>query len=75
MNERICLFCKHFFLEAGTPAYSDWTPGTEAAAGCRLDVWSLYGSKLTDIAYRECIEKGRTCGWYEFVTLEELRRK
>jgi len=36
-----CLFCKQFYFSAGSPWYSEYTPGYEATWGCQQNVWEI----------------------------------
>ncbi len=39
--DRLCLFCTHFFLDAGEPGYSEYTPGSNFTCGCYMRHWDI----------------------------------
>ena len=64
MPERLCINCEHFYLDMGSPGYSEWTPGFNARIGCYRSVWEMsnYGA-LSE--FRGHIQKAETCKMFE----------
>lgn len=61
--EPLCLWCQHFDMEIGRPAWSDVTPGEEFEISCSLNHWEwLRGNDEND--YRACIIRARSCPDY-----------
>lgn len=64
-DERICVFCKYFYLDMADPGYSSLTPGSDMAMGCRKGVWShkKYDDGLEE--YRANLLRAETCSKFE----------
>ena len=45
--ERLCVNCKHFYMSAGCPDYSDVTPGYSWEMACMKGMWNFdsYGDQ------------------------------
>ena len=39
--DKICIFCKNWYLDQGSPDYSDVTPGEDAMTGCEMGRWNI----------------------------------
>ncbi len=39
-KQRLCLHCKHCYLEMETPGYSEYTPGDPGSWECRKQHWA-----------------------------------
>jgi hypothetical protein len=84
--EKICVFCREWYIQQATPDYSEYTPGESAEIGCRLGRWyvnlACYSSKLAggthppekgpinDEYYRKCLLSAKACP--EFDPVEEF---
>jgi hypothetical protein len=62
--ERTCLGCKHFYFSAGSPSYSELTPGNSASMSCSKNVWDFDFEADDDLA--KTLYSAVTCGHYEF---------
>lgn len=74
--EKLCVFCKHWEFNGGSPGYSEMTPGMNASMDCRKRKWAdekrrrwVGGFDITDCMseedFRRLILKARTCPSYE----------
>jgi len=71
MNNRdLCIFCKHFYLEIGGPAWSDDTPGDETKVFCQEGKWSL-GIDDDHATYRKKIRMAKDCPLFEMAKDDE----
>jgi hypothetical protein len=61
---KLCVFCKHFYLDMGHPGYSELTPGYSASIECLKDHWNMSNRDDTS-TYREHIIKAETCPDYD----------
>lgn len=59
-----CLYCKHFYLYAGSPGYSEWTPGSTGSIECLKGLWKMDDCDDTD-GYRRKMETAQTCDKFE----------
>lgn len=70
MSEKLCVFCRNWSFDGGSPGYSEMTPGTDASMGCNK---GHYGRNfhLQDLSgeagFRTIILKAQTCKDYEQV--------
>ena len=64
MNNKLCVFCKHFNLDMGDAGYIDGTPGYNAVLECRKGYWHMsnYG---TVEEYRKYIVRAESCVSFE----------
>lgn len=67
-DKRLCLFCEHFWLHAGLPAYSDETPGSNFEMGCAKNKWTFEAEGQTEDDYRRIMLTAEACR--EFVDHE-----
>lgn len=59
--KRLCIFCKHFEFNPGSPGYSEYTPGENMSMGCNMRVWEFdFGDD-----FHQCIQHAYTCEKYE----------
>lgn len=63
-QERLCLFCEHFYLDTGCRDYSEYTPGNEFDMQCLKEHWTYkrYGD---EDHYRACIIAAWKCPDYK----------
>ena len=62
-KNRVCVVCKHWYLDCGSPYYSEATPGYGAEMWCEVKR-EKYEYKLEDISqakFAEIIKKARKC--------------
>ena len=71
--EKACIFCRHFYMDAGTPDWSDVTPGEAASVGCFKGIWALYYC-WDEAEWREGMSRANDCPWYEYVPLSSVLR-
>lgn len=59
---RLCYNCQFMYFDAGSPSYSEYTPGSNMTMYCQKDHWDLdgYEDKL-----RECLETAQHCPDYQ----------
>lgn len=69
MNEKLCIFCKHWEFDGGSPDYSEYTLGWPASMGCRRGRYhDLCLHDLGDEGeFRQQIQIAETCPEYEQV--------
>jgi len=63
--QKYCLECKHFCLDLGSPAYSEYTPGEAACLSCDKGHWCLGCGDDYERYYKERICTARTCPDFE----------
>jgi len=63
--EKICCFCKHFYLDMGDPGYSELTPGYEGSVECLKGHWKMRTFDTVE-TYRENILTAKKCKDWEF---------
>ena len=64
MEEKLCVFCKHFYLDMGHPDQSSVTPGENARIECEKGHWEMKNYEGTDV-YRFNILKAVSCDDFE----------
>jgi hypothetical protein len=64
--EKLCLWCKHFYLDVGSPGYSEYTPGSDFEMDCRKNHWEYRGVSGTEDEYRACLISALVCPDYAF---------
>ena len=67
--KKLCVFCKHWYMESGSYAYSEWTPGWDYEEYCQKGNWKLD-------TYNTCRETtGKKYSWQKRVKgMNMLRR-
>lgn len=63
-RKETCVSCKHFYLDVGSPGYSELTPGSDFDMECRKKKWEYerYGS---EDEFRRCIFTAHECEEFE----------
>ncbi len=69
MNEKLCLFCEHFYLITGESGYSDVTPGWSAEMGCAKNIIEIDLMNDSTESYRQKILKAQNCEEFQPVLL------
>jgi len=64
---KLCIYCKHFRLDMGSPGYSEMTPGSDAVIECDKRVWSMRNGD-GEREYRKHISIAPMCPAYEQVS-------
>lgn len=62
----VCLFCKYFYFDGGSPGYSEYTPGCNASMCCNKghwDMWNLLDYHRIDL--KTNMKKAQHCDDYE----------
>lgn len=59
-----CVQCRHFSFDAGTPNWSDVTPGSNMSISCGRDRWRIT-TETTESAFRSHMETSRYCDVFE----------
>lgn len=59
-----CVQCRHFSFDAGTPNWSDVTPGSNMTISCRRDHWRIT-TETTESAFRSHMETSQHCDDFE----------
>ena len=69
-DERICIFCKHFYFEEATPGYSEYTPGCDHySVGCEKEYWEIDPYEDTRETYGQKLLTAKSCkDWEERCT-------
>lgn len=69
-----CYHCRYFDFDAGSPGYSEMTPGDDASARCGKRMWHyqhvdgferVVGRKTFPLTIREALDTGLTCPHFE----------
>ena len=68
-TNRICIFCKHFWIHSGEAGFGDHTPGQEFQMYCSKNKWEFDSYATSTNQYRETLETGLNCN--EFVESEK----
>lgn len=67
MNGRICLECKHCYVDGGSPGYSEYTPGEgitfECTKGHDIGTKSIYDLSRKGLLVG--IQRAHRCGDFE----------
>ena len=58
---KLCLYCTHFYLDLGSPGYSEMTPGTEFSMECIEKVWTFKPYEQSEDQFKKTLEVGLTC--------------
>lgn len=73
-SQKLCLFCRKFFIDAGSPHYSDLTPGDAMSIQCTANHWSIDTELLTSESYARKMLQAIECEDFEPSSLaKELR--
>lgn len=62
VQEKVCILCRHFDCDGGSPGYSEYTPPVESTIECRKKKWKL--EWYTQDEYREKLLTAETCEDY-----------
>lgn len=62
---RHCLYCEHFYYSSGSPAYSEYTPGSDIVIECSQNVWEVDPYMTNEREFIECMKRANTCDMYE----------
>jgi len=62
--EQLCIFCKNFVMESGSPGWSEYTPGWDAELRCSERVWKADYNSLDTDSYRKLMLTAKTCDKY-----------
>ena len=64
--ERLCVFCRHWWFDGGSPGFSEMTPGSDASMDCAKGCYTAH--RLDDISspdgFRAIIRKAESCKHY-----------
>jgi hypothetical protein len=60
--DRLCLWCKHYSLDTGSPGYSELTPGSDMWMSCAKNVWRWDAGN----DFYATIRTAERCQHYEF---------
>lgn len=77
MSENIpktCILCKHMRFDAGSPGYSQYTPGTNWSSECAKGHWEMYGCDASQDEYCRNLLTAETCPDFEMADIESLRK-
>ena len=61
---KLCLFCKEFRIQAGSPGYSELTPGWDFEMECRKEHWTFDKFNMNEDEYRDLLRKAESCKDY-----------
>ena len=64
--EKLCFWCKHFWIGDAIPDYSEYTPGSNFSMNCSKAHWVFDAELETEESFREKLLTALTCGDYEF---------
>jgi len=62
--EKLCLWCKHFYLDMGGAGYSEWTPGWDATVECVKGKWEMKEGDGQQ-EFRNILLTAQACELYE----------
>lgn len=62
---RLCLSCRFFYINEGSPRYSEWTPGWDCEIGCLKGHWELDNYNCSAGTYRRHNESAVKCPDYK----------
>lgn len=74
---RPCYHCEFFDFSAGSPGYSEMTPGSDASATCYKNHWvydtidgfaTNFRKNATHLTIREALDTGLTCPDFQEVS-------
>lgn len=65
MDDKVCYFCKHFWMNQAEPDLSDVTPGCDWGMSCRKAVWFFSAWDDTEEKFAKCLETAKTCKFFE----------
>ena len=68
---KICVMCKNFEFDMGSPDLSDVTPGNEASIGCQKGIWQMSNFNGTLQEFRESILRAKDCEYFKQINIEE----
>lgn len=67
MTDKLCLWCKHFWLNLGEPDYSELTPGSDFDMACNKQHWTFRGTRYQgEHDFRRLILTAQNCEDYDF---------
>jgi len=74
VNEKLCVFCKHWQFSGGSEHWSEYTPAINASMDCAK---GHYGAEfeleyITEEGFRNIILKAETCPDYDPAIKETL---
>jgi len=63
---KLCVTCKHFFLDMGEPDWSEVTPGSDAMIACRKGHWEMENKSANGglEVFRANIARAESCADY-----------
>ena len=64
--EKLCLFCKEFYFDSGSPGYSELTPGWDSTMECLKRHWELDNYDDTTETFRGKLLKAGACDDFEW---------
>ena len=68
-EEKLCIFCTHWYMTNRTQDYSDMTPGNDYEEGCIEGHWehAFDSWETTEEEYRKLIRTAETCNYFSHV--------
>jgi hypothetical protein len=65
VEHRVCWSCEHLYFFAGSPGYSELTPGDDFSMECGKDYWRFenYDDGLTE--FRAKLQSAEVCGSFK----------
>ena len=68
MEEKLCVFCKHFDMDLGEDYYSCQTPGSPGHIECNKGHWDIDSDNpVARFMFRQNIKIAELCNEYELV--------
>lgn len=69
--EKLCVFCRHFYLSMGYGDLSEVTPGMDAEISCGKRRWRME-DYFVERDFRNFILLANTCPEYEYIPIGEI---
>lgn len=60
----LCVFCKHFRWDPGSPGYSEMTPSSPMVLACGKRHWEITPYETTAAEFRQFLLRASTCPDY-----------
>lgn len=61
-KERVCIMCRYFYFDSGSPGFSEMTPGSDAFMECYKKHWDIsLHCEETQKSFREKLLMAKSC--------------
>jgi hypothetical protein len=69
MKNLTCIGCKHFWVDMGSPGYSELTPGDDFSIYCNKNHWE-FRKFSTEEHFKQCLKTANTCQDYDEIEIK-----